>query len=164
MLNISEERQRSSLRYFKSMKKNLVTSIRNGIIATVLLLLIYVMTVSLVSGWNFMLEQFRLFWYFVITLAVGFGIQLGLYTYLKNAIRDQHASGKVLAVSGTTSTAAMISCCAHYLVNILPILGTVGIITIISQYQVSLFWVGILFNSFGIIYIASRVYKFSKHL
>lgn len=93
----------------------------------------------LVSGWDFMLNQFAQFWYFVVTLAVGFGIQVGLYSYLKNFIRDQNTSGKVLAVSGTTSTTAMISCCAHYLVNLLPVLGTVGIITVISQYQVQLF-------------------------
>ncbi len=69
--------------------------------------------------------------------------------------------GKVVGVSGTTSTAAMISCCAHYLANLLPILGTVGIVTFVAQYQVELFWVGLLFNLGGIFYIANRVLKFS---
>ncbi len=145
-----------------SMQRNINSSIRNGSTATLILLAVYVAIVSFVSGWDFMLDQFYQFWYFVITLAIGFGIQIGLYSYLKNAIHHQNTSGKVLAVSGTTSTAAMISCCAHYLVNLLPILGIVGVVTVISQYQVQLFWVGIAFNLVGILYMGSRVIKFSK--
>ena len=146
------------------MKTNFVKATRNGIIATLILLIVYVTIVSLVSGWNFMLIQLQIYWYFVLSLAIGFGIQVGLYSYLKNAIANTNTSGRVLAVSGTTSTAAMISCCAHYLVNLLPILGTVGIVTVISQYQVQFFWVGLVFNLIGIIYMASRIYKFSKHI
>lgn len=146
------------------MQKNLVIATRSGIVATLILLSVYIAIVSLVSGWNFMLIQLQTYWYFVISLAVGFGIQVGLYSYLKSAIAKTNSSGRVLAVSGTTSTAAMISCCAHYMVNILPILGTVGIVTVISQYQVQFFWVGLVFNLIGIIYIASRIYQFSKHI
>lgn len=135
--------------------------IRNGLLGLLTLLLVYVAIVSLVSGWDFMLTQFSNYWYYLVPLALGFGIQVGLYTYLKNAIK-QKASPQVLAVSGTTSTAAMVSCCAHYLVNLLPILGAVGIITVISQYQVQLFWVGLTFNLAGILYMVSKVIKFSK--
>ena len=135
--------------------------IRNGLIAAALLLGIYTMLVSFVSGFEFMLDQLSRFWYFITALASGFGIQVGLYSYLKNSIK-QNASPRVIAVSGTTSTVAMISCCAHYLVNLLPILGTVGIITVISQYQVQLFWVGLAFNLAGIVYVGNRVYRFSK--
>src|SRR3989344_4707305 len=96
-------------------------TLRNGIIAAGILLAIYVSLVSLISGFEFMLSQLSSFWYFIIALASGFGIQVGLYFYLKNGIK-QNSPRSVLAVSGTTSTAAMISCCAHYLVNLLPIL------------------------------------------
>lgn len=143
------------------MKSNIDTPIEHGLIATIILLAIYVAIVSFVSGWDFMLNQFSRFWYYVLSLAVGFGIQVSLYTYLKNAIK-QNASPHVLAVSGTTSTVAMISCCAHYLVNLLPILGAVGIISIVSQYQVQFFWVGLAFSFAGILYMLNRVIKFSK--
>jgi P-type Cu+ transporter len=145
-----------------TMRNYINKAIRSGTIATVILLVVYVTTVSLVSGWEFMLDQFRQFWYFVVSLAIGFGIQVGLYSYLRNAIRHQNTSGRVLAMSGTTSTAAMISCCAHYLVNLLPILGTVGIITIITQYQVQLFWVGLVFNVVGILYMLKGVIKYTR--
>lgn len=130
--------------------------------AFVLLLAIYFAVVSLISGVNFALEQFAKFWYFIVPLALGFGIQAGLYTYLKNLVGQHGASGKVVAVSGTTSTAAMVSCCAHYLANILPILGVTGFLTVVGDYQVELFWLGLAFNAAGILYVASKVIQASQ--
>ena len=72
--------------------------------------------------------------------------------------------GKVVGVSATTSTAAMISCCAHYLVNIVPILGITGLATFVAQYQINIFWVGLVFNLFGILFISNKIRKFRKHL
>lgn len=125
------------------------------------LLGVYLLVLTAVSGWEFMLGQFFEFWYFIVSLAIGFGIQIGLYAYLRGAIHGQNGSGKVVAVSGTTSTAAMISCCSHYLVNILPALGTAGVVTLVAQYQVELFWVGLIANAAGILYIGNKVLKFS---
>lgn len=132
-----------------------------GLLTLFLLLGFYFSLISLISGWEFAQSQFREFWYFVIALSAGFGIQIGLYTYLKNSIHK--VSGKVVAVSGGTSTFAMISCCAHYLANILPILGVTGILTVISQYQTQLFWVGIVSNLLGIAYIISKIIKHKKY-
>ena len=134
-----------------------------GSLATFILLVVYFTIVTLVSGWTFAESQFRQFWYYVITLAIGFGIQIGLYSYLKSSIKNAVSPG-VIATTGATSTVAMISCCAHHLVNLLPILGAVGIITVISQYQVQLFWAGLAFNFAGIAYMANKIYKFSKHI
>lgn len=122
-----------------------------------MLLTVYFGIVSLISGGSFALEQFSKYWYFIVALAVGFGIQVGLYTYLKNLVGRHGASGRMVAVSGTTSTAAMVSCCAHYLVNILPILGVTGFLTVVAEYQVELFWLGLAFNAAGILYIAAKV-------
>ena len=71
-------------------------------------------------------------------------------------------SGKVVAVSGTTSTAAMISCCAHYLTNILPVVGAAGAVALVAQYQIELFWFGLAANLAGIMYMTTRVAKFSR--
>ena len=135
-------------------------SILKGLAAAIILIVIYFIIVSLVSGWDFAQGQFLQFWYFNVTLAIGFGTQVGLYSYLRSMIKD--VSPRIVATTGATSTAAMISCCAHYLVNILPILGAVGIITVISSYQVQLFWIGLAFNFSGITYMVNKVYKFSK--
>lgn len=133
-----------------------------GVLATVGLLGFYFLILSLVSDWAFAVDQFATFRYYIISLAIGFGIQIGLYTYLRSAIQSHCSSGKVVAVSGTTSTVAMISCCAHYLANILPVIGAAGLITLVGQYQVELFWVGLASNAAGILYVASKVVQFSK--
>ena len=130
------------------------------VLATLSMLIVYLVFVSLVSGWNFTKDQFAKFWYFVVTLAIGFGIQVGLYSYLRSM--DKNVSTKVIATSGTSSAAAMVSCCAHYLVNVLPVLGTIGVVTLISQYQVQLFWVGLIFNFAGLVYMVSQVKRYSK--
>ena len=72
--------------------------------------------------------------------------------------------GKTIVVTGTTSTLTMISCCAHYLVNILPILGVTGVLSIIAQYQIEFFWVGLVFNVFGIVFISKKIIAFKKHV
>lgn len=146
--------------------KQKIKVLANSLIATFSLLLLYFLIVSLVSGFKFALSQFGSYWYFLISLAVGFGIQIGLYSYLKQLVKMGGATmgGKTVAVTGTTSTLAMISCCAHYLVNIVPILGIAGALTIIAQYQIEIFWVGLTFNILGIAFISNKIIKFKKHL
>lgn len=138
---------------------SLKKSIRHGLLATVAMVTLYFVAVGLISDWPFAKAQFFQYWYFVISLAVGFGIQIGLYTYLKQLVAGGQGTAKVLGVTGATSTAAMISCCAHYLTNILPILGTIGLVTFVAQYQTQFFWVGLLFNIAGIVYMISKIKK-----
>ena len=127
-------------------------------LASIILLLVFFIIAILVSGWFFARQQFSQYWYYLVTLAIGFGIQVGLFSYFKTLI--QRASKKILAVTGTTSTLAMISCCSHYLANILPIVGISGLVAFVAQYQLEFFWVGIVFNLTGIIFIAYRIRKF----
>jgi len=139
-------------------------SILYGIFASALMLGVYFVVLTLVSGREFAQSQFASFWYFIVSLAIGFGIQIGLYVHLKKLVVGKHGGGKMLGVTGTTSTVAMISCCAHYLANLLPILGTIGIVTFVAQYQTELFWVGIIFNVGGIAYMARRITQFQHQM
>ncbi|OGG39367.1 hypothetical protein A2116_02195 [Candidatus Jorgensenbacteria bacterium GWA1_49_17] len=135
--------------------------VAKGLTATILLLGVYFGLITLISGWSFALGQFSRFWYFIIALALGFGVQVGFYFYLKDAVHQLAAKG-IVAVSGTTSTVAMVSCCAHYLANILPVIGIAGFLSIIGQYQVQLFWLGLVFNFAGIAYIGGKIMKFYR--
>ena len=137
-------------------------SILLGIVGMTTLLGVYFVVLTAVSGWEFTLSQFLDFWYFIVSLAAGFGVQIGLYSYLRKAVQSMDMSAKVVAVSGTTSTAAMISCCAHYLTNIFPIIGAAGAIALVAQYQVELFWFGLACNLAGIIYMGKRIVRFSQ--
>lgn len=144
--------------------KDLVKPVQWGGLAAALLLAVYFAVLTLVSGWEFARTQFAAFWYFVVALALGFGIQIGLYSYLRRVASHADASGKVVTVSGATSTGAMISCCAHYLTNVLPVLGATGLVAVVAQYQVGLFWVGLAFNLAGIFYVGRKAIEASRHM
>ena len=128
-----------------------------GFLATLSLLLLYFVTTSLVSGSNFAIFQFNKFWYFIVALAIGFGIQVGLFYYVRQIHKKMSAG--IVAATGTTSALSMVSCCTHYLVNLLPILGVTGVVSLISGYQVQLFWIGLIFNLAGIVYMANKVFR-----
>lgn len=130
-----------------------------GLLAFGLLLALYFATLTLVSGWQFTVSQFAEFWYYIVPLGAGFGLQVALYVRLRQLLTHSPHARTMMAASGTTSSAAMVSCCAHYLVNIAPVLGASGLVTFASQYQVEFFWLGLAFNAAGIVYIASRLSK-----
>lgn len=137
-------------------------AIRAGALALAALLAVYFGMLTLVSGWNFAVDQFSLYWYFIVSLAAGFGVQVGLFLHLRDLVHGAAASGTVVAASGTTSTAAMVSCCTHYLANIAPVIGAAGIVTFATQYQVELFLAGLAFNAAGIGYLGTKVFNAAK--
>lgn len=132
-----------------------------GILASAAILGFYFGALTLVSGWPFTVEQFLDWWPYLVALSIGFGSQVGLFVYLRRALHGA-ASGKVVAATGTTSGAAMVACCSHYLVNLLPVLGATGLVTFVGTYQVELFWFGIVSNLAGIAYIGRRVVAFAN--
>ena len=133
-----------------------------GVVAFGLLLTAYFGVLTLVSGWKFTLSQFSEFWFYILPLAAGFGLQVALYSQLRQLLHQSKDARTVMAASGTTSTAAMISCCAHYLVNVAPVLGATGLVTFAAQYQVEFFWVGLAFNAAGIAYIGNKLWNATK--
>lgn len=143
----------------ESVGANVLKPLAIGTLATSVMLAVYFVVLTLVSGWDFTVSEFSKFWYYVLALALGFGIQMGLYIYLRLRLAHHHTGGKMVVASGATSTGAMLACCTHYLANILPVIGAAGAVTLIAQYQVELFWVGLAFNLAGIIFIASRIFS-----
>ncbi len=135
-----------------------------GVLGMLGLLLLYFGVLGAVSGFGYALGQFAEFWPFVVALAAGFGTQAGIFAWLHRAVHAAHGSGKIVAASGTTSGAAMVSCCAHYLVNLLPALGAAGVVTFVSQYQIALFWVGLIANALGIAYMGRRATAFVREM
>jgi Cu+-exporting ATPase len=128
-----------------------------GFAAFAALLILYLGILAAISGWAFAIGQLRDFWGYIVTLGAGFGVQVALYLRLRQVLVHNARSGAVMATTGTTSTAAMVSCCAHYLANAAPVLGAAGLVTFAAQYQVELFWIGLAFNAAGIAYIGSKL-------
>lgn len=144
--------------------KTFVKPVRAGALSVAALLAAYVVVLTLVSGWEFARTQFAMYWYFVLALALGFGVQIGLFSHLRRMTRHADASGAVVTVSGATSTGAMISCCTHYLANVLPVLGATGVVALVAQYQVELFWLGLAFNLAGVLYVGNKVIQATRHM
>lgn len=126
------------------------------------LLVLYFAVLTAVSGWDFAATEFARYWYFIVPLAAGFGVQVALYSRLRALASDAKGSGAVVTASGTTSTAAMVSCCAHYLVNLAPMLGATGLVALAAQFQRELFWAGLVFSLLGIAFVGYRLHQAQK--
>lgn len=135
-----------------------------GLLASALLLGVYFTILTLVSGFEFAWSQWQTYWYFISSLAAGFGVQVGLYAHLRYMVHamNMRTGAGAVAMTGTTSTLSMISCCAHYMVNVVPVLGITGALTLVAQYQIEIFWVGLAFNLSGILFISNKIIKFKK--
>ncbi|MCG2691324.1 hypothetical protein L6272_00700 [Microgenomates group bacterium] len=93
--------------------------------------------------------QFKLFQPWMSLLIIGFGIQMGLFWMLKQKKEAKLVAGTGSAVSGTT----MVACCAHHVVDLLPILGFSAAAIFLSEYQKELLIFGVLANLTGIIFM-----------
>lgn len=147
------------------MASSVSRAVLGGVLAASVLLGLYVVVLTALSGWDFTISQFNEFWPFIVALASGFGIQVGLFLRLRQLTAIHHHANHIVAASGTTSTVAMLACCTHYLANVLPVLGAVGLVSMVAQYQVQLLWIGLIFNAAGLAYItwqfsaAKRAFK-----
>ena len=133
-----------------------------GMLAFGLLIGVYFGSLTLLSDWQFARSEFAEFWFYIVALGAGFGLQVALYTRLRQLLHKPGQGRTVMAASGATSTVAMLSCCSHYLVNILPVLGVTGFATLATQYQIEFFWVGLAFNAGGILFIGNKLWKATK--
>jgi Cu+-exporting ATPase len=139
----------------------IIKSIGKGVAGTGGLLGLYFLIVGAVSGWAFARSQFLQNWNWIGGLAVGFGIQIFLFAYLR-ALHRERMSGAVVAATGMVSGLTMVACCAHYLVNILPIIGISALAAVVGQYQQELFVFGAVSNIAGIVYMARQLFKVSR--
>lgn len=99
--------------------------------------------------------------YFVGAIAAGFGVQVGLFVYLKCLLSARSkASASAGTAAGTgTSTAAMLACCAHHLTDALPVLGLSGLAVFLGDYRVPLMAVGIGVNALGVVFMLRLVVR-----
>jgi Cu+-exporting ATPase len=115
---------------------------------------IYFGVTSWASDPKYALQQLWRDRYIITPLLLGFGIQVALYIILKKRLfvpaTTTGPSGAVTGVSGTTSTVAMIACCAHRVADVLPILGLTVAATFLAKYRTTFIYVGMASNLIGI--------------
>lgn len=92
---------------------------------------------------------------YLLPLILGFGIQTALYLVLKKQLHlppgQMGASGAMTGAGGSTSTIAMVACCAHHVTDVLPILGISAAATLLTEYQNAFMLIGLLTTMGGIV-------------
>lgn len=129
-----------------------------GIIAAVFQLAIYLTIVGLVQGWGQAVQLLRQDAYLVAPITLSFGIQVGLYAYLRAIVRARTRSGgAITGASGATSTAAMVACCAHRVADLLPFLGLSAAAGFLAAYKVPFMVLGLAASLLGITFMLRRI-------
>jgi len=132
-----------------------------GLLASASLLGFYLVVASLLGGFNFAVENFVQLWYWMIPLVVGFGVQIGMFFYVKDAMHAK-AAGQAAASTGVSAT-SMVACCAHHIADIAPFLGITALGLFLTKYQSTFLLIGVLSNILGITYMYSMIdTKFTK--
>ena len=132
-----------------------------GLLAILGLLVFYLGIITLAQGWGHAVQQLADDRWFVGAIALGFGTQVGLFSYLRR-LHACAAAGGVAASTGTSAT-AMLACCAHHLADVLPIVGISGAAIFLNAYKTPLLWLGILMNLAGVVYLLRNVRR-QRHM
>lgn len=132
-------------------------SVAAGAIGSAALLLAYLGIITLAQGVDHAFQQLAADAVFVGLIALGFGTQIALFVELRAVDRHHRASAAVTVASTGTSAAAMLACCAHHLVDLLPLVGLSAAAVFLNDYKTPLFLVGITMNVVGIVVIARRL-------
>ena len=127
-----------------------------GILAAIAIVGIYLTMNTLTSDWYFARVQFSEYRWWIISLAIGLGIQVTLHTLFRAHLRGKKktAANSSLAASGGVSAVAMMACCSHYLATVVPLLGvsflSATAVASLEQYQPYFFLAGVVSCLFGI--------------
>ncbi len=113
---------------------------------------------SVVHAW----QQYKIFWLWMSTLILGFGVQVGMFAYLRGYKKVQLFSGastSTVIATGGVSTGSMVACCLHHATDVLPILGLSAATIFLSKYQTFFLGIGVISNLVGITFMLSTIQK-----
>jgi hypothetical protein len=145
--------------------KRVAIPIAAGLAGAALLSGIYLGLVSLAESPAHALELFWADRLFVVPILLGFGIQVGLFVFLKLGLfAPASAAGAVTtAAGGGVSTAAMVACCVHHLADVLPLIGLTAAATFLTAWKVPFMAVGLLTNFVGIGVMLRQIVLARRH-
>ena len=127
-------------------------SIRSGFLGFIIFNSIYISILILASRVSGSLENLVRLWPWGLVVGSLFGVQIGLYAYVRQVITSRKTGfGKIMAVSGTGSIGSMVACCTHLLALFIPFLGVSFLMGFLAQIQESLIYLAIFINLFAIV-------------
>ena len=133
-----------------------------GIAGILIVVFVNIIVLSLLDFPLMAIGLIKKYFILLVLLIGGFGLQIGLFTYFNglNAI-----SCSTTIASGGISGISMTLCCSHYLLNILPFLGSlIGIsaLATLSRYTIYFLLFGILSNGIGISVLFYQRNKYTR--
>lgn len=143
-----------------------------GILASFGMLAMYVLILTLFQNFAHALQQATQDWFWIGLVALGFGVQMGLYVDLRSLIHATKAIGASVAISvgTTTSTIGMIACCAHHLTDLAPLVALAGAsslsgaISLLNEWKYAFIVLGLAMNAVGIVITLRTIRKSRAHL
>ncbi|MBU3923621.1 MAG: hypothetical protein KJ592_01775 [Nanoarchaeota archaeon] len=133
-----------------------------GVFAAIIVILINWSVLALLNYPMMAIDIINQYWYLLVLLIGGFGLQVGLFVYY-NSLSAIGCGTTV--VSGGISGVSMILCCSHYILNLLPFLGAVvgmSSLVALSRYTPHFLWLGVVSNVIGIWVLYYQRNKYSK--
>jgi len=114
----------------------------------------YLLLFAITGDPNHPFSQFTILQPWMSLLIIGFGIQFGLFWLLRKgyhfSLSEKHDAQMATGTSTAVSGMAMVACCAHHLVDLLPILGFSAAALFLSEYQEQLLIFGAVANVIGV--------------
>lgn len=122
-----------------------------GVAGGILLVVLFLAIVSVSESWAHAWGLLGDLWPWIALLSTGFGLQAGLYWYIRRERQRRQAEGMAaVAASGGVSTGAMVACCLHHGTDVLPVLGLTALTPLLTRYQPLFLTAGVMANLFGI--------------
>lgn len=101
-------------------------------------------------------------WYYILAITIGFGVQAGMWVYMKSLMRS--VSSLLPAANTVTSGSAMVACCAHHLIDVFPVFGLSGASLFFIRNQKPFLVLAVSLNMLGIVYMAHTFLKMKRTL
>lgn len=149
----------------KQRKQIINRSILTAAAAFLGLLIFYIGFIAAVESFAHALELLQGDAFFVGAISLGFGTQIGLFSYsrrLKKLGLCHNSKSWTAAGSGAgtgTSTVSMAACCLHHVGDVLPFLGISAATLFFEQYRYPLMWSGVIINMLGIAIMIRMISK-----
>ncbi len=122
-----------------------------GLTASASMFLFYAIVVTYFNSFEHAVAQFLSIWPLMVSLIAGFGVQVGLFFYLREKAAGQ--SALAAASSGTVSAGSMVACCAHHISDVLLFSGLSFLAAFVNKYQAFFISAGIVSNILGSVFM-----------
>ncbi len=133
-------------------------------LAAVALVALYVSVVAALQDWGHAWDLLGQDAWFVAPIAGGFGLQAGMFLYMRSLRAMSRPGTAMAACSSGISGVAMAACCAHHISDLVPVLGLSGAAVFVTDFKTPLAVVGIVSNGVGLLLMGLRLRRIREAL